>query len=100
MDVKNRKKMEKIGLVVRCGMQKTKVVELKQLKKDRMYGKYVKVRKRVMAHDESDICKVGDVVKLIQTRPMSRTKRWAILEILEKGEGGHDTSKVSSDSGR
>lgn len=76
-----RKKV--IGVVVGSKMDKTAVVLVSQLKKHRTYGKYVKSQTKYMAHDPQNRCQLGDRVKIIETRPLSRRKRWQIMEVIE-----------------
>jgi small subunit ribosomal protein S17 len=83
-DAVRRRKLEKEGLVIKDAMDKTVVVEVRRLVMDRMYGKYLKARSRFMAHDEKNECKVGDRVRIQESRPLSRHKRWVVKEILEK----------------
>ena len=80
----HRRKLEKEGVVISDAMDKTVVVEVRRLVMDRMYGKYMKARSRFMAHDEKNECKVGDRVRIQESRPLSRHKRWVVKEILEK----------------
>jgi small subunit ribosomal protein S17 len=77
-------RQQKQGLVVRDKMDKTIVVEVERLVMDPMYGKYLRRRSRFMAHDESNACKIGDRVRIEESRPLSRHKRWVVKEILEK----------------
>ncbi len=79
-----RRRLEKEGIVISDKMDKTVVVEVQRLVMDRMYGKYLKQRSRFMAHDEKNECKVGDRVRIQESRPLSRHKRWVVREILEK----------------
>ena len=79
-----RRKLEKEGVVISDAMDKTVVVEVRRLVMDRMYGKYLKARSRFMAHDEKNECKVGDRVRIQESRPLSRHKRWVVKEILER----------------
>jgi len=79
-----RRRLLKEGVVTSDKMDKTVVVEVERLVMDRMYGKYLKRRSRFMAHDEKDQCKVGDRVRIEESRPLSRHKRWVVKEILEK----------------
>mgnify|MGYP001056448841 FL=1 len=67
-------------------MDKTVVVEVRQRKRHRLYGKVINIRKRFKAHDQDNACKIGDLVKMIEYRPLSREKRWMITEIVERGE--------------
>jgi small subunit ribosomal protein S17 len=68
-------------------MDKTVVVLVERLVKHPKYKKYLKVRKKFKAHDERNACNVGDRVEIIETRPLSREKRWAVVSILKKAEG-------------
>lgn len=75
-----------IGTVVSDKMDKTVVVMVETLVKHPLYGKYVKRRKKYMAHDENNECRVGDKVLIEETRPLSRRKRWRVRQILERGK--------------
>lgn len=72
------------GKVISNKMDKTVVVAITRLYQHPVYKKTVKKITKFMAHDEGNICKVGDTVKIIETRPLSRHKRWAVLGILER----------------
>lgn len=74
----------RIGTVVGNKMNKTVIVSIESLVKDPLYGKYVKKQVKYMAHDEKAECKEGDKVKIVETRPLSKLKRWRINQILEK----------------
>ncbi|WP_007023269.1 30S ribosomal protein S17 [Saccharomonospora iraqiensis] len=74
------------GLVVSDRMDKTIVVELEDRKKHPLYGKIMRRTKKVKAHDEGNTAGVGDRVTLMETRPMSATKRWRLVEIREKAK--------------
>jgi small subunit ribosomal protein S17 len=63
-------------------MDKTVVVEIQRLRRHRLYGKVMKKYTRLMAHDESNACGIGDTVRVVESRPLSRRKRWAVAEIL------------------
>ncbi|MCL6450976.1 MAG: 30S ribosomal protein S17 [Acetobacteraceae bacterium] len=65
-------------------MQKTVVVAVERLVADPSYGRRVKRTKRLKAHDEENRCRVGDRVKLMETRPLSKDKRWRVVEVVEK----------------
>ncbi|MCS7279615.1 MAG: 30S ribosomal protein S17 [Thermodesulfobacteriaceae bacterium] len=75
-----------VGMVVSDRMDKTVVVMVETLVKHPLYGKYIKRRKKYMAHDERNECKIGDKVLIEETRPLSRRKRWRVKEILERGK--------------
>lgn len=79
------------GKVVSDKMDKTVVVEVTRLLQHPLYKKTVKYRKKFMAHDEENRCKVGDIVSIVESRPLSRRKRWVVLDILKKAEGGEGT---------
>lgn len=83
--VKHSKRAEKIGIVASDKMTKTVTVRVDRLVKHPVYRKYVKKRKKFMAHDDLG-AKIGDKVKIVETRPMSARKRWRVVEILHKAE--------------
>ena len=74
-----------IGTVISNKMDKTVVVAVETSVKHKMYSKIVKRTYKLKAHDEENACKVGDKVKVMETRPLSKDKRWRVVEILEKG---------------
>ncbi len=76
----------RIGYVVSDKMQKTIVVELEDRMRHPLYGKIIRTTKKVKAHDENSIAGIGDRVSLMETRPLSATKRWRLVEILEKAK--------------
>ncbi|WP_008312951.1 30S ribosomal protein S17 [Leptolyngbya sp. PCC 6406] len=75
---------ERIGLVVSDKMQKTVVVAVENRVPHPKYGKIVVQTKRYKAHDEENSCQVGDRVRIRETRPLSRTKRWVIADVLDR----------------
>jgi small subunit ribosomal protein S17 len=72
------------GIVVSNKMDKTVIVLVERLVKHRLYKKYLKRRARYAAHDEKNVCQIGDKVVVIESRPLSKTKRWCVGQILEK----------------
>lgn len=80
------KRKIKEGEVVSNKMNKSVVVKVERLVQHQTYKKVVKRTKKFMAHDEEGQCKVGDKVRIIETRPLSKLKRWAILEVIEKAK--------------
>ena len=86
--VEEQKKVEKVlqGRVVSNKMQKTIVVEIHQRKLHRLYKKYLTRTKKIKAHDEKNECGIGDTVRVVETRPLSREKRWRLVEIVEKAK--------------
>jgi small subunit ribosomal protein S17 len=73
-----------VGRVVSNKMDKTVVVSVESLKRHPLYGKVIRRRKRYKAHDEHNACQVGDLVRMIESRPLSKEKRWVVTEILER----------------
>ena len=82
---RNRRK-ERIGYVVSDKMQKTIVVELEDRKSHPLYGKIIRTTSKVKAHDEKGDAGVGDRVRIMETRPLSATKHWRLVEVLEKAK--------------
>ena len=78
---------EKIGIVVSNKMQKTIVVAVVSLKKHRIYKRTYKQTKHFYAHDEENVCQIGDTVRIQETRPLSKLKRWKLVEVLKLGSG-------------
>jgi small subunit ribosomal protein S17 len=74
------------GIVVSNKMDKTVVVRIDRSKRHRLYGKTMRVTQRYKAHDENNECRLGDVVKIAETRPLSREKRWRVVEVVTKGD--------------
>ena len=79
-----RKRNTKVGRVTSNAMQKSVVVSVDRLFEHPFYGKTIRRTSKFMAHDEADQCAVGDKVKIEETRPLSKRKRWNVAEILEK----------------
>jgi small subunit ribosomal protein S17 len=75
-----------IGKVVSNKMQKTIVVSVERKVMHPKYGKFIKMTSKFKAHDEKNECTINDVVKLMETRPMSKDKRWRLVEIIEKAK--------------
>jgi small subunit ribosomal protein S17 len=76
----------RFGTVVSNKMQKTVVVAVESTKRHRLYNKTLRRTKRYKAHDERNECRLGDRVRIIETRPLSKEKRWRVAEILVKGD--------------
>jgi small subunit ribosomal protein S17 len=77
---------ERVGIVTSTGMNKSIVVSEEKRVKHEKYGKFIKLTKKFVAHDEKEECGVGDTVKIMETRPLSKTKRWRLIEIIEKAK--------------
>jgi len=71
-----------VGVVISHSMDKTAVVRVDVVKKHKMYKKYITTKRKYLAHDPNNSCQVGDKVKILECRPMSKTKRWHVLEII------------------
>ncbi|MGE5606019.1 MAG: 30S ribosomal protein S17 [Bacteroidota bacterium] len=76
----------RIGMVVSDKMEKTVVVAVQRLVRHPLYGRIVKLTSKIKAHDETNECKVGDKVKVMETRPLSKDKRWRVVNIIEKAK--------------
>jgi len=74
------------GIVVSNKMMKSIVVEVESKLKHPKYGKFLKQTSRFMAHDEKEECQIGDLVKIMETRPLSKNKCWRLVEIIEKAK--------------
>ncbi len=72
------------GTVVSNKMDKTALVLVERLTKHKTYGKYIRRRSKYMAHDPQNQCRIGDKVRIIESRPISKRKRWQVMEILTK----------------
>ncbi|MBQ3416749.1 MAG: 30S ribosomal protein S17 [Ruminococcus sp.] len=75
-----------VGKVASDKMDKTIVVSIEDSVKHKLYNKVIKRTRRVKAHDENNECKIGDRVKIMETRPLSKDKRWRLVEIVEKAK--------------
>ena len=82
---RNRRKV-RVGRVVSDRMQKTIVVSIERLVKHATYGRYVRRRAKFKVHDEKNECKVGDLVRFMETRPLSKDKRWRFVAVVEKAK--------------
>ncbi len=80
------KPKEQIGKVVSTKMDKTVVVQSSRKIKHKIYGKYVSKTSKFYAHDEKNVCKEGDVVRILETRPLSKNKRWRVGEVISSSE--------------
>jgi small subunit ribosomal protein S17 len=85
METRNLRK-ERVGVVSSNKMEKSITVAVKWKEKHPIYGKFVNKTKKFHAHDEKNECTIGDVVRIMETRPLSKTKRWRLVEIIEKAK--------------
>jgi len=85
MEQRNLRK-ERIGVVTGDKMQKSITVVVQRRFKHPKYGKFITKSKKYIAHDEEDTCKMGDTVKIAETRPISKRKKWRLVEIIERAK--------------
>jgi small subunit ribosomal protein S17 len=83
VEARPRRKV-RVGLVVSDKMDKTVVVQVEDLRAHNLYRKVLRRNRRFQAHDETNECHTGDRVRIMETRPLSRTKRWRVVDIVEK----------------
>src|SRR5437588_13084396 len=84
---KKGRRQQKVGRVVSNKMDKTIVVVVETLKKHRIYKRTYKQTKRLQAHDEENICQIGDIVRIEESRPLSKMKHWRLIEVVKPGSG-------------
>ncbi|MCD8042736.1 MAG: 30S ribosomal protein S17 [Tannerellaceae bacterium] len=84
--MERRLRKERQGVVFSNKMDKTITVAVKWKEKHPIYGKFVNKTKKFHAHDEKNECNIGDVVKIMETRPLSKTKRWRLIQIIERAK--------------
>lgn len=80
------RRKSRTGVVARVAVDKTTVVVIKHLMKHARYEKYIKRVKRLLVHDEHNECRIGDRVKIMETRPLSKLKHWRLVEIVERAK--------------
>ena len=85
METRNLRK-ERTGVVTSNKMDKSITVAIKWKEKHPIYGKFVNTTKKYHAHDEKNECNIGDTVKIMDTRPLSKTKRWRLVQIIERAK--------------
>lgn len=84
METTRRLRKERIGVVVSNKMDKTIVIAVERKVKHLKYGKFIKSRNKFTAHDEENTCNIGDTVRIMETRPLSKNKCWRLVEIIER----------------
>jgi len=85
MSERNLRK-QRIGIVISNKMEKTISVSVQRKLRHPIYGKFVKKSKKFIAHDEKNECNIGDTVRIMETRPISKLKRWRLIEVVEKAK--------------
>jgi len=83
MEKRNQRK-ERIGLVISNKMEKSIIVTVNRKMKHPIYGKFVNKTSKFVAHDEENSCNIGDLVKIMETRPLSKNKAWRLVEVIER----------------
>jgi small subunit ribosomal protein S17 len=86
MSEESKVQRSQVGRVVSNKMDKTVTVRLERLVKHPLYGKYIRRSSKVHAHDEGNECNEGDTVRIAQTRPVSKTKAWTVVEVVERAQ--------------
>jgi small subunit ribosomal protein S17 len=85
METRNLRK-ERVGVVKSNKMDKSVTVSIERKERHTMYGKFVKKSSTFVAHDDKNDCNIGDTVRIMETRPLSKTKNWRVIEILERAK--------------
>ncbi len=86
MTIDRNRRKTRVGKVVSDRMDKTIVVSIERLVKHPQYGRYVRRRSKFKVHDEKNECRIGDTVRFMETRPISKDKRWRFVEIVERAK--------------
>ncbi|MFM9908757.1 MAG: 30S ribosomal protein S17 [Chitinophagaceae bacterium] len=86
MELERKSRKERIGKVYSNKMNKTITVLVERKFKHPIYGKFITKSKKLMAHDETEDCKIGDIVKIMECRPLSKNKRWRLVQIIERAK--------------
>jgi small subunit ribosomal protein S17 len=84
--IKRNLRKERVGRVVSNKMEKSVVITVERRVKHPIYGKFVQKTSKLMVHDENNECGIGDTIKVMETRPLSKNKRWRLIEIIEKAK--------------
>lgn len=86
METAQNNRKERVGVVTSTSMNKTITVAAARVKEHRLYKKALRQTKKFKAHDEEETCQVGDLVRIRETRPLSKTKRWRLVEVIKRAE--------------
>ncbi len=84
--IERKLRKQRVGVVTSNKMQKTITVSVERRLRHPIYGKFVKKSKKFLAHDEDNSCTIGDLVRIMETRPLSKRKRWRLVEIVERAK--------------
>lgn len=85
-ELSRKLRKQRVGVVTSNKMDKTITVSVERRLRHPIYGKFVKKTKKFHAHDETNQCQIGDLVRIMETRPISRTKSWRLVEVVEKAK--------------
>lgn len=85
-EIKRKLRKERVGRVVSDKMEKSCVITVERKVKHPMYGKFMKKTSKLMVHDEDNQCGIGDTIRVMETRPLSKNKRWRLVEIIERAK--------------
>jgi small subunit ribosomal protein S17 len=100
--VRENRRKERVGVVTSDKMQKTIVVQVKRKAPHPLYGKVIEQANKFKAHDEMNEAKIGDRVRIVETRPLSKDKRWRLVEVLSRGHqnSSNDVKDVPAAAGK
>ena len=84
--IERKLRKQRVGVVTSNKMQKTITVSVQRRLRHPIYGKFVKKTKKFLAHDEENACNIGDLVRIMETRPLSKRKRWRLVEVVERAK--------------
>jgi small subunit ribosomal protein S17 len=84
--IERKLRKQRVGVVTSNKMQKTITVSVERRLRHPIYGKFVKKSKKFLAHDEENACNIGDLVRIMETRPLSKRKRWRLVEVVERAK--------------
>jgi small subunit ribosomal protein S17 len=84
--IERKLRKQRVGVVTSNKMQKTITVSVERRLRHPIYGKFVKKTKKFLAHDEENTCNIGDMVRIMETRPLSKRKRWRLVEVVERAK--------------
>ncbi|HLF62465.1 MAG TPA: 30S ribosomal protein S17 [Saprospiraceae bacterium] len=84
--IERKLRKQRVGVVTSNKMQKTITVSVERRLRHPIYGKFVKKSKKFLAHDEDNACNIGDTVRIMETRPLSKRKRWRLVEVVERAK--------------
>jgi small subunit ribosomal protein S17 len=90
-----KRMVSKVGVVTSDKMDKSVVVRVERIVQDKMYKRYVRRSAKFMAHDETNDCRMGDTVEIVESRPLSQRKRWRVLKVLRRAVGAETVTETT-----